>query len=86
MANDHDEQKPSASLALLLEIVRCPKCAGDSTKGILDPVREHTWLVCRDCDRKYPVPEDIPVLLVGEGTKWQHTAVADLPVPPPSPE
>ncbi len=51
--------------------------------GVLDLVRENSWLVCRDCGRKYPIREDIPVMLIETGEKWMATAVADLPVPPP---
>ena len=42
-----------------------------------------SWLVCRDCGRKYPISEDIPVMLIDEGDKWVKVAVDDLPVPPP---
>jgi hypothetical protein len=68
----------------LLEILRCPNCARDD-KGELVLVR-NAWLVCRnpDCRRKYPIVDDIPVMLIDEGTKWISTADADLPVPPPS--
>jgi len=48
-------------------------------------VRE-TWLVCQDCGRKYPIVEDIPVMLIDVGDRWINTAEADLPVPPPRPE
>jgi uncharacterized protein YbaR (Trm112 family) len=65
----------------LLEILRCPVCVQEG-KGELELVAE-AWLVCRDCGRKYPIREDIPVMLVEEGDKWQGTAVEDLPVPPP---
>ncbi|WP_322805753.1 Trm112 family protein [Thermanaerothrix sp.] len=67
----------------LLEILRCPACVRER-EGLLDLVRE-TWLVCRDCGRKYPIVEDIPVMLIDEGSKWMNTAVDDLPVPPPPP-
>ena len=87
MADKPDARESSSPLALLLEIARCPECAcDDAARGKLTPVRENTWLVCQDCDRKYPVPEEIPVLMIEEGTKWMETPIADLPVPPPSPE
>lgn len=43
------------------------------------------WLVCQeaDCGRKYPIVDDIPVMLVDTGDKWVNTAVGDLPIPPP---
>ena len=67
----------------LLEILRCPVCVRESGKeGKLELVKD-TWLVCHDCDRKYPIVEDIPVMLIDEGDKWAQTAVDALPVPPP---
>ena len=67
----------------LLEILRCPVCVREPGKeGNLDLVKE-TWLVCKDCDRKYPIVEDIPVMLVDEGDKWIQTPAEALPIPPP---
>ena len=76
----------------LLEILRCPHCVSSVTRhsgddpGRLSLVRE-TWLVCQepDCGRKYPIVDDIPVMLVDTGDKWINTKVEDLPVPPPEP-
>ena len=65
----------------LLEILRCPHCVRD-LPGMLK-LEKDTWLVCQDCGRKYPIRDDIPVMLIEEGTKWMTTPVADLPVPPP---
>lgn len=65
----------------LLEILRCPVCVQDK-EGLLELVKD-TWLVCQDCDRKYPISDDIPIMLIDEGDKWIQTAVEDLPVPPP---
>jgi len=75
----------------LLEILRCPACvSGPDRKPGEDPgqlvlARESTWLVCQEpnCDRKYPIKEDIPVMLIEEGDKWKDTAVQDLPDPGP---
>ncbi len=74
----------------LLEILRCPYCVSGETRredkedpGQLDLVREESWLVCEDCDRKYPIREEIPVMLIEVGEKWMDTSVDDLPVPPP---
>lgn len=69
----------------LLEMLRCPVCVREAGKqGTLDFVKE-TWLVCPECGRKYPVVDDIPVMLVEEGEKWMQTPVDSLPVPPPNP-
>lgn len=68
----------------LLDILRCPACVKEKD-GLLEQVRE-VWLVCHDCGRKYPIVEEIPVMLISEGDRWQSTAIANLPVPPPRPE
>jgi uncharacterized protein YbaR (Trm112 family) len=65
----------------LLEILRCPACV-QTKDGLLKPYQD-CWLVCQDCGRKYPIVEDIPVMLIEEGDKWVKTAEKDLPVPPP---
>jgi len=65
----------------LLEILRCPHCVRE-TEGLLEYYKE-TWLICQDCGRKYPIKQDIPVMLIDEGSKWQETAKEDVPVPPP---
>lgn len=68
----------------LLEILRCPSCVRER-EGLLELV-ENTWLVCQEpgCGRKYPIKDDIPVMLIEEGDKWVKVAIEDLPVPPPS--
>ncbi|HWQ05141.1 MAG TPA: Trm112 family protein [Longilinea sp.] len=65
----------------LLEILRCPACVREG-RGMLTLVRE-SWLVCQDCGRKYPIVEDIPVMLISEGDKWLQTTAEQLLVPPP---
>lgn len=65
----------------LMSILRCPACVRD-TEGLLKLERD-TWLVCQDCNRKYPISDDIPIMLIDEGDKWKDTPVKALPVPPP---
>jgi uncharacterized protein YbaR (Trm112 family) len=67
----------------LLALLVCPSCAPQK-KGQLALVKD-SWLVCADCGRKYPIVEDIPIMLIYEGDKWVATAVDQLPVPPPRP-
>ena len=52
----------------LLEILRCPVCVHED-RGDLSLVKE-AWLVCANCRRKYPIVDDIPVMLIDEGDKW----------------
>jgi len=66
----------------LLEILRCPACVREKP-GLLT-VHHDAWLVCADCARKYPIVDDIPVMLIDEGDKWIATPVEQLPVPPPA--
>jgi len=68
----------------LLDILRCPACVRE-TEGMLDLYKE-TWLICQDCGRKYPIVEDIPVMLIDEGDKWKDTKKTALPIPPPRPQ
>lgn len=68
----------------LLDILRCPVCVKEG-KGLLTLTRE-VWLVCADCGRKYPIVEDIPVMLISEGDKWRKSETPSLPIPPPYPE
>ena len=73
----------------LLDILRCPACvSGPGRKPGEDPgqlalLHDGTWLACQepDCGRKYPIKEDIPVMLIEEGDKWIQVAVEDLPEP-----
>jgi uncharacterized protein YbaR (Trm112 family) len=64
----------------LLDILRCPACAGATgdDPGQLDLV-EGRWYVCRDCDRKYPIRDGVPVFLISEGDKYRALPVDQLP-------
>jgi len=65
------------------DILRCPACASDpqrqpgSDPGKLDVVKDK-WLVCRDCQRKYPVEDDIPQMLIEIGDQHRATLVEQL--------
>ena len=66
----------------LLDILRCPACApkGGADPGQLELV-DGQWLVCRDCSRKYPIRQRIPVLTIAEGTKYRDIPVEELGEP-----
>lgn len=65
----------------LIEILRCPACVREKD-GLLT-LHQDTWLICGDCGRKYPIIDEIPVMLIDEGDKWVAIAEKDLPIPPP---
>jgi uncharacterized protein YbaR (Trm112 family) len=67
----------------LLDILRCPNCVRDGPEaGLLE--HEGNWLICSSCDRKYPIRDDIPVMLIEEGDRFKDVAREELPeVPPP---
>lgn len=45
----------------LLEILACPKCKGD-----LEYREEEQVLVCPKCRLRYPIKDDIPIMLIDE--------------------
>jgi uncharacterized protein YbaR (Trm112 family) len=47
----------------LLKILVCPLC-----KATVSPVHDDQGLKCVECNRVYPVRDDIPVMLVSEAT------------------
>jgi hypothetical protein len=59
----------------LLKVLACPSC-----KTEIEFVRE-SWLVCNSCDRKYPIKNDIPVMLIEEGDKYISLSIEELPDP-----
>lgn len=65
----------------LIEILRCPNCVQNS-HGELEFYKE-SWFVCKECGRKYPVIDDIPVMLIDVGEKFIQTPKEQLEVPPP---
>jgi uncharacterized protein YbaR (Trm112 family) len=68
-----------------MDILRCPACASGGQGELPDPGQldlwEKSWLVCQDCQRKYPIRNQIPVLLIEEGDKHQKTSLDDLGTP-----
>ncbi len=68
----------------LLELLRCPVAVHyeGEDPGRLELVHG-TWLVSRESGYKYPIIDDIPVMLPEVGEKYKDTPVEDLPVPPP---
>jgi uncharacterized protein len=48
----------------LLSILVCPKCQGD-----LEYDRNAETLTCRACGLRYPVVDDIPVMLIEEAER-----------------
>lgn len=57
-----------------LAILACPFC-----KTRVELVGN--WLVCQNpaCARKYPIRDEIPVMLIEEGDKYRDTPVDELP-------
>lgn len=49
----------------LLDILVCPKC-----KGQLDYNNKDNRLICNNCRLKYPIKNDIPVMLINEAEKF----------------
>ena len=49
----------------LLDILACPKCKGD-----VRLTEEKDGLVCEACRLKYPIRDDIPVMLIDEAEKF----------------
>jgi uncharacterized protein YbaR (Trm112 family) len=67
----------------LLEILRCPVCVHNEPEGG-ELLYQGNWLICQDCDRKYPIRDDIPVMLIDEGDRFREIPADELPeVPPP---
>jgi len=72
----------------LLDILRCPACvSGPNRREGPDPGRlelvNDVWLVCQEegCNRKYPIRDDIPIMLIEEGDKYRDMPVDQLGTP-----
>jgi uncharacterized protein YbaR (Trm112 family) len=48
----------------LLDILACPNCRGD-----VEYRQEEEVIVCLKCGYRYPVRDDIPVMLIDEAEK-----------------
>lgn len=57
---------------VLLEILVCPDC-----KGSLTVAQEDEELVCDSCGLRYPVRDDIPVMLVDEARRPDQAGSKD---------
>jgi len=70
----------------LLDILRCPVAVHYKDKGD-DPGRlmlvHGCWLVSQESGYKYPIIDDIPIMLIEVGEKFKDAGIDDLPVPPP---
>jgi len=49
----------------LLAILVCPKCKGDLEYRSTEAV-----LVCNSCRLRYPIRDDIPIMLIDEATPF----------------
>jgi len=47
----------------LLAILACPQC-----KQPVEPTPGQDWLVCAACGLRFPVRDDIPIILVDEAS------------------
>ena len=53
----------------LLDILVCPKCKKDL---ILSP--DETSIICQTCKVKYPIKDDIPIMLIDEAIPLKDAA------------
>jgi hypothetical protein len=49
----------------LLEILACPACKGDLTYD-----EENQKLICEKCRLRYPIKDDIPVMLIDQAERF----------------
>ena len=50
----------------LLDILACPKC-----KGEVHLSEKQDGLICETCKLRYPIKEDIPIMLIDEAESLQ---------------
>ncbi len=51
----------------LLAVLACPKC-----KQPVEPAPDGAWLVCAACGLRYPVRDDIPIMLIDEASPLEE--------------
>jgi uncharacterized protein YbaR (Trm112 family) len=49
----------------LMEILACPKC-----KQAVELAAEGDYILCNGCQLRYPVRDDIPVMLIDEAESY----------------
>lgn len=47
----------------LINVLACPKC-----KGPVEIEEDHGAILCQTCNLKFPVRDEIPVMLIDEAT------------------
>lgn len=52
----------------LLEILVCPQCKGDLEYDVAN-----ARLICNACRLRYPVQDDIPIMLIEEAERFDAT-------------
>lgn len=52
----------------LLDILACPVCNGDIEEF---KKKDEEYLLCRKCNKLYPVRNDIPVMLIEESEEFK---------------
>jgi len=60
-SDDLAEVKTMALSQDLLDILACPKC-----KGEVHLNEKQDGLICEACNLRYPIKEDIPIMLIDE--------------------
>jgi len=63
----------------LLKILACPhpKCHENHKLDVSPIEKEGDWIVCLRCGRKYPIRDDIPIMLIDECVEPQQESAQD---------
>jgi len=63
----------------LLEILACPhpKCHKDHELEVSPVEKRGDWIVCLRCGRKYPIRDDIPIMLIDECVEPEEESAQD---------